>query len=192
MNIGLTGGIGCGKSTVVAIFDEAGWLTIRSDAIVRQLLGEDATLIQRLVDRWGAGCRSASGAIDRKAVGQIVFADAAELKWLEAQLHPMVRQIWKKQIEENPEADILVEIPLLFEKRLESSFDFTVCVHSPEKLVNSRMEARGYTKEELARRRSYQIPIEEKIRRADLIITNAGSLEFLNQQTARLLSRFRA
>lgn len=192
MNVGLTGGIGCGKSTVMDLFDRAGWLTIRSDAIVRQLLEDDADLIRILTDHWGKRCLGPSGAIDRKAVGQIVFADAAELKWLEAQLHPRVRKTWKKQIEEHPEADILVEIPLLFEKRLESNFNFTVCIHSPEDLVDVRMEARGYSKEELARRRIHQMPIEEKIRRADFVITNAGSLEFLNQQTAHLFSRFRA
>lgn len=192
LKVGLTGGIGCGKSTVVEIFDTAGWLTIRSDAIVRQLLSGDADLIQRLADRWGQSCLLASGGIDRKAVSSIVFADASELKWLEAQLHPRVRRAWKQQIEAAPKADVVVEIPLLFEKRLESSFDFTVCVHSPESLVDSRMEARGYTKEELTRRRSYQMPIEEKMRRADFVITNAGNPEFLNQQTAHLFFRFRA
>ena len=94
LKVGLTGGIGCGKSTVVEIFDAAGWLTIRSDAIVRQLLNEDADLIQRLAHRWGKGCLLASGGIDRKVVSSIVFADPLELKWLEAQLHPQVRELY--------------------------------------------------------------------------------------------------
>lgn len=192
MNIGLTGGIGCGKSTVVALFEEAGWLTIESDTIVRELLRQDTALIETLAARWGDDCQLPSGAIDRKAVAKIVFEDAEELRWLENELHPRVRCDWKQQIRDHPQADTLVEIPLLFEKRLESEFDFTVCVHSPESVVESRMKARGYSREELVRRRRHQMPIKDKIRRADFVITNAGDLAFLKQQIAHLLNRLRA
>jgi dephospho-CoA kinase len=192
MKIGLTGGIGCGKSTVVGLFRDARWLTIESDAVVRELLSRDAELIQAITTRWGDRCKSESEGIDRKVVGQIVFGDSSELKWLEGQLHPRVRKVWKGEIAKYPDKNVLVEIPLLFEKSLESEFDFTVCVHSPEAVVESRMQARGYTREELARRRSHQMPIEEKIRRADFVVTNAGHLEFLNQQIARLIAKFRA
>jgi dephospho-CoA kinase len=82
-----------------------------------------------------------------------------------------------------------VELPLLFEKSLENAFDLTVCVSSPPDVVESRMAARGYTGEEVERRRQRQMPLEEKMRLADHVITNAGSLEFLELQTGRLIAQ---
>ncbi len=192
MKVGLTGGIGCGKSTVVARFKAAGWQTIESDALARELLERDPEVISALIQRWGATEVAPAGSIDRGAVARIVFSDANELKWLEGQLHPKVRQAWQTRLLASTTACHLVEIPLLFEKRLESVFDFTVCIHAPDTLVESRMEARGFEKADLQRRRSHQLPIEEKMRRADFVITNAGTLDFLNLQINHLLERLGA
>ena len=88
-----------------------------------------------------------------------------------------------------PEVHWLVEIPLLFEKRLETEFDLIVCVTSPPDVVESRMVHRGYSGGEIEQRRHRQMPLEEKARRADCVISNAGSLEFLKQQTKRLIAQ---
>ncbi len=189
MKVGLTGGIGCGKSTVVGLFREAGWKTIETDAVVRELLASDLEVQSRLRDRWGAAVFSEDGLIDRKAVAQRVFSDPEELKWLETLLHPIVRDHWEASIAEDPEWLWLVEIPLLYEKRLETRFDLTVCVGSPPDVVENRMVARGYTGAEIAQRRERQMPLEEKIERADHLISNAGSLEFLKRQTTRLIEQ---
>ncbi|TVP80972.1 MAG: dephospho-CoA kinase [Puniceicoccaceae bacterium] len=187
MKIGLTGGIGCGKSTVVGFFREAGWRTLEADAIVRELLADDTALQGRLRARWGEAVFDRSGAVDRKAIAAKVFKDTTELDWLESQLHPMVRARWSAALSEAGNAPCLVEIPLLFEKRLETEFDLTVCVACPYNLVEKRMVARGYTSAEIAQRYKRQMPLETKTELADHLISNAGSLEFLKRQTMRLI-----
>lgn len=189
MNVGLTGGIGCGKSTVVGFFREAGWFTMEADAVVRELLAHDAGLQAELGARWGDSVFESGGGIDRKAVAARVFQDPAELRWLESQLHPMVRERWSAILAKTVDRHCLVEIPLLFEKRLETQFDLTVCVASPQNLVEERMVARGYSSAEVAQRVNQQMPLEKKIELADHLISNAGSLEFLKQQTMRLIKQ---
>ncbi len=187
LKIGLTGGIGCGKSTVVQLFAEAGWRTIESDAVVRGLIESDASLHDAFRRRWGSEVFLATGGPDRKAIAAKVFADEAELRWLEGLLHPLVRGAWKGALEAEPGANWLVEIPLLFEKRLETEFDLTVCVVSPPDVVETRMVRRGYTGAEVEQRRLRQMPLEEKAKLADRVLSNAGSLEFLKRQTHRLI-----
>jgi dephospho-CoA kinase len=189
LKIGLTGGIGCGKSTVVQFFADAGWRTIETDAVVRDCLASDAAVHAALNEHWGETVFHADGTVDRKAVAARVFTDTQELAWLEALLHPLVRQAWEAAISRAPEADWLVEIPLLFEKRLETGFNLIVCVTSPPDVVERRMVHRGYSGDEIAQRRHRQMPLEEKARRADCVISNAGSLEFLKQQTKRLIAQ---
>lgn len=192
MKVGLTGGIGCGKSTVARIFRDAGWRTLDSDKIVAELLSADESVQAALREHWGEAVFSDDGQVDRRAIAARVFKEEDELFWLEQLLHPRVRKVWQSALEDEPEANWLVEIPLIFEKRLETAFDFTVCVASPSDVVENRMTARGYTGEEVERRRMRQMPLEEKIRRSDYVITNAGSIEFLEEQTLRLIERITA
>ena len=173
---------------MVGLFAEAGWGTVDTDAVVRELLASDAAVHEALRARWGDAVFWAYGDVDRKAVASRVFGDAAELSWLEALLHPLVREAWAGAISRAPEEDWLVEIPLLFEKRLESEFDLIVCVTSSPDVVERRMVQRGYTGAEIEQRRQRQMPLEEKARRADCVISNMGSLEFLKQQTKRLIA----
>ena len=191
MKVGLSGGIGCGKSTVIGFFREAGWRTVDSDAVVRELLATDAEVQAQLSSRWGEAV-FADGAVDRGAVAKRVFGHEGDLKWLEELLHPLVRESWLASIDQAPDSNWLVEIPLLFEKRLETRFDLTVCVFSPPDVVADRMVARAYTEAQIEQRRKQQMPLEEKIERADYLISNAGSLEFLKQQTTRLIEQITA
>jgi dephospho-CoA kinase len=189
MKIGLTGGIGCGKSTVVGFFREAGWRTLESDKIVADLLSGDTDVQAALRERWGDTVFASGGEVDRRAIGNKVFQDEEELRWLEQLLHPRVRESWQGALVAAPDANWLVEIPLIFEKRLETAFDLTVCVSSPPDVVELRMASRAYSGEEVERRRQRQMPLDEKMRRADLVMTNAGSLEFLEDQTMRLIAQ---
>ena len=188
MKVGLSGGIACGKSTVLGFFREAGWQTVDSDAVVRELLATDASVQAHLRSRWGEAV-FADGAVDRAAVAKRVFSNEGDLKWLEELLHPLVRESWLASIAQAPNANWLVEIPLLFEKRLETRFDLTVCVVSPPDVAADRMVARAYTEEQIEQRRKQQMPLEEKMELADYLISNAGSLEFLKQQTTRLIKQ---
>ena len=191
MKVGLSGGIGCGKSTVLGFFREAGWRTVDSDAVVRELLATNAEVQAQLRSRWGEAV-FADGAVDRGAVAKRVFGHEGDLKWLEELLHPLVRESWLASIDQAPDVNWLVEIPLLFEKRLETRFDLTVCVSSPPDVVADRMVVRAYTEAQIEQRRKQQMPLEEKIERADYLISNAGSLEFLKQQTTRLIEQITA
>ena len=191
MKVGLSGGIGCGKSTVLGFFREAGWRTVDSDAVVRELLATDAEVQAQLRSRWGEAVFT-DGAVDRGAVAKRVFGHEGDLKWLEELLHPLVHESWLASIDQAPDVNWLVEIPLLFEKRLETRFDLTVCVFSPPDVVADRMVARAYTEAQIEQRRKQQMPLEEKIERADYLISNAGSLEFLKQQTTRLIEQITA
>ena len=121
-----------------------------------------------------------------------VFGHEGDLKWLEELLHPLVRESWLASIDQAPDSNWLVEIPLLFEKRLEIHFDLTVCVSSPPDVVADRMVVRAYSEAQIEQRRKQQMPLEEKIERADFLISNAGSLEFLKQQTTRLIEQITA
>lgn len=188
MKVGLSGGIACGKSTVLGFFREAGWQTVDSDAVVRELLATDAEVKAQLRSRWGEAVFT-DGAVDHTAVAKRVFGNEGDLKWLEELLHPLVRESWLASIAQAPNANWLVEIPLLFEKRLETRFDLTVCVVSPPDVAVDRMVARAYTEEQIEQRRKQQMPLEEKMELADYLISNAGSLEFLKQQTTRLIEQ---
>jgi len=172
---------------VVALFAKAGWRTIGSDAIVKDLIATDQTVHRALHLRWGDAVFLPEGGGDRKAIASRVFADQDELKWLESLLHPLVRDIWQAAVASAPSANWLVEIPLLFEKRLETLFDLIVCVECPSEVVEARMIQRGYTGEEVEQRRLRQMPLEEKVQRSDRVLSNAGSLEFLELQTLRLI-----
>ena len=189
MKLGLTGGIGCGKSTVAALFKEAGWQTIDSDSIVRELLTEDLDVQDEIREHWGDKVFTQDGLIDRKAVAALVFSDKSELKWLENLIHPVVQERWKISLEGAPELAWLVEVPLLFEKRLENYFDLTICVCSIPSLAEARMINRGYTKSEILQRRKQQMPINEKVDRADHVISNSGSFDFLRLQITKLIEQ---
>jgi len=192
MKVGLTGGIGCGKSTVVELFRDAGWSTIESDAIVQDLLATNPVVRAELKRRWGNDIFDSNESVDRKRIAARVFSDDSELKWLESILHPLVRECWEGAITAAPTKNWLVEIPLLFEKRLETLFDLTVCVSSAPDVVESRMQARGYNRAEIEQRRERQMPLEEKVERADHLISNSGSLDFLKLQTTRLIEQILA
>ena len=186
LKVGLTGGIGCGKSTVAGLFAEAGWSTLQTDAIVRDLLDQDRAVKSALYERWKKAVFQPDGAVDRKAIARRIFEDTAELSWLEGLLHPKVRKVWETSLQEAPDLHWLVEIPLLFEKKLETKFDFTICVESSPQVVENRILLKGYSKTETRQRRQRQMSLEEKIRRSDYVISNSGSLEFLKLQTHRL------
>lgn len=188
LRIGLTGGIGCGKSTVGALFAEAGWSVVSTDVIVRDLLASDTAVIDAIRERWGLAVFDGAGSVDRGAVAERVFSVKEELEWLEGLLHPRVREHWQAAVEAQAAANWVVEIPLLFEKRLEKDFDFSVCVTCPEAIVVARMTLRGFSRVAIEQRSKWQMVLSEKVERADYVITNAGSLEFLKAQTHGLIA----
>ncbi len=189
LRVGLTGSMGGGKSTARELFKEAGWWTRDSDGIVRELLTQDEGLKRALVDHFGLEIvqRETPTVINRKALAQIVFQDADELQWLEGLLHPKVREIWTSEMAAVRDRPALLEIPLLFEKNLEKHFDFTVCIETRLSVQLERLAAKGISPEWALPRIRRQLDIHEKVRRADYVLSNNGSITFLRQQTLLLI-----
>ncbi len=189
MVIGLTGGIGSGKSTARAVFVAQGYSSVDTDAIVHSLLDSDEATIQEVVEAFGEGVWKPEGGVDRKALGSIVFSDAEALGLLEAILHPRVREFWETEIARDPDGDWVVEIPLLFEKNLQNRVDFTVCVFTDLSTQVERLERKGIGRAQALARIDRQMPLAEKAERADCVLLNEGSLEFLEDQVKTLLAR---
>ncbi len=184
MVVAITGGIGTGKSTVLEIFSELGAQTLSADEIVHQLLRRD-DIKRQIREEFGDDVFS-DDEIDRKALAGVAFSSEETRRRLESLLHPHVFQEIEVFIRQHGEDVVVVEIPLLFETGSEYRFDYTVTVKAPEDLVYKRLEERGIPVEEIKRRLSHQMPLEEKIRRADLVIDNSGSIEETRRQVERI------
>jgi dephospho-CoA kinase len=188
--IGLTGGIGSGKSEALAACKRAGAAVLSSDQVVHDLLESD-DVKEILTARWGEAVLS-DGDIDRAAVAQIVFNKPGELQWLEQSLFPLVgaeMAAWRAALEgtDPPPRAAVVEVPLLFEADVESRFDTTVAIVADEKLRAERAASRDH--QAVGERAARQLSQEEKARRADNVIHNDGSLEDLERQVGELLDR---
>jgi len=189
LTIGLTGGIAAGKSEALAAFGRLGAATISSDAVVHELL-ETEPLLPRLVERWGEGV-APGGEVDRERIGSIVFADAGELKWLEAQIHPLVGErigSWLASLPAGTEVAV-VEVPLLFESGMESVFDTTVAVTATDALRRERAADRGHAL--VDEREARQLAQEEKATRAAHVVANDGSVEELERGLSELVAKLR-
>jgi len=191
MVIGLTGNIGSGKSTASKIFEELGFKTIDSDKLVRQLLEDDAAIIVSIKNRFGDAVLNPDGSVNRKALASIVFSNKAELEWLENLLHPPVIKAFQAQIKEDPAGDWVVEIPLLFEKKLEKYFDYTLCLSSTIERQLERLKQQGFTQKEIESRLACQLPLEEKEKRADFVISNYTTIDILREQITSLVQELR-
>lgn len=182
MILGVTGGLGCGKSSAAVFFEKRGFTRLDSDAIVRERALTDPGVCAALRARFGDGIFDAKGSVDRSALASRVFVDDAERLFLESITHPVVFAVWREALASAPGANWVVETPLLFEKDLENWFDFTVCVACSSVQQFVRLEQRGLSRELARQRISKQLPLARKIELADFILWNDGSLEFLETQ----------
>lgn len=188
MVLGITGGIGCGKSTAAAQIARHGFRALDSDALVRGRVLRAPEIVAALRAHCGAEAVGADGLVDREWLARRVFADDAERLWLEELTHPPLFALWREALAEAPDGAWVVEVPLLFEKALENWFDFTVCVAcSPEKQL-VRLEQRGLPRSLAGQRISKQLPLARKIELADFVLWNDGSAEFLDEQIGRLVA----
>ena len=187
MKVGLTGGIGAGKSTVADLFSQKGGVVIRSDELARQVIEPQTPGFQQVIDRFGKDLVNAEGYIDRAKLAQIVFQDDAALKDLENIIHPLVRSKTNEIIDQHTSETIIVnEIPLLLEKKMESLFDFLVIVISSEKNRLERLAQRGLTTEQATARMSKQVSDDERKAAADFLIVNDGNLDQLEADVEKI------
>ncbi len=190
MIAGITGGMGCGKSTVGHGFEARGFRRLDSDRIVREQVLTAPDVMDELARRFGPEVLETDPAggrrVCRPRLADIVFADDGARLQLEEVTHPRVLAAWREAFAAEPGARWVVEVPLLFEKALENWFDFTVCVAcSPEQQL-ARLEQRGLSRMLAGRRISKQLPLARKIERSDFVLWNDGSAVFLGQQIDRL------
>ncbi len=193
MRVGITGGVGCGKSTVARALEQRGFRRLDSDRIVRdQVLREPAVLLA-LGERYGpsvlesdpdAGSGSVGGGlrVNRPALAERVFTSDTERLWLENLTHPRVFAAWSEAFSSDLNARWAVEVPLLFEKGLENWFDFTVCVACAPAQQLARLEQRGLPRPLAGQRISKQLPLARKIELSDFVLWNEGSPAFLEAQ----------
>lgn len=190
MVIGLTGGIGCGKSAAAACFAELGFNVVDADLLARQVL-ESPEVVAKLRARWGDACVGPDGRPDRRWIAAKVFVDPVELAFLEGLTHPEVARLRRLAVADRSKHHV-VEIPLLFERHLTDGFELIACVASSEDVRRSRLLQRGLSAEEIGRRIDAQLPIGEKVKRSDVVFWNDGELSALREQVAAFAGRLPA
>ncbi|MEO6873494.1 MAG: dephospho-CoA kinase [Opitutaceae bacterium] len=189
MIIGITGGMGCGKSAVAAMFERQSFQRIDSDALVRGQVLTLPAVIDRLRDRFGQGVITKEGVVDRAQLAQRAFAHESDRLWLEELTHPLLFELWREKMITAPTGLWAVEVPLLFEKNLENWFDFTLCVACAPNQQLARLEQRGLPHALAEQRISKQLPLARKIELADFVLWNDGTVQFLQDQVNELIHK---
>jgi dephospho-CoA kinase len=188
--VGLTGGLGAGKSTALQALERLGAATLSTDAVVHELYASDAVR-DAVVDRWGPEV-APDGVVDRPAIARHVFAAPGERTWLEGLLWPLVGDrvaSWYAELGSRDPAPVaaVVETPLLFEAGLESRYDATIAVVADEAVRAERAAARGHAA--VDERAARQLSQEEKASRATYVVRNHGSVEDLERELSVVLGR---
>ena len=187
LNVGLTGGIASGKSTVAKMFQEKGAFLIDFDVLVHSVQKPEGSAWEKIVENFGSEILRKDGTIDREKLGAIVFNDKEKLERLNEIVHPFVFEEWERQIadikKKTPDAIIMSEIPLLIEVGKVDAVDMVVLVYvSPEEQVRRLVERDGYSREEALVRLDSQMSIDEKLMYSDLVVDNGGSLDETRKQ----------
>lgn len=186
--VGLTGGLGAGKSTALAALERLGAAVISSDAVVHELYGADE-LREKVVARFGPGV-APGGVVDRSELARCAFATPEDRAWLESVIWPLVGARvaqWLKEAREQrpPPPAAVVEVPLLFEAGLQDIYDATIAVISDEGVRRERAAARGHAA--LDERAARQLSQEEKAERATLVVRNDGTEADLERELSAVL-----
>lgn len=194
--IGVTGGIGAGKSTVVEAFARRGAVAFSADTAVHELYALPQ-VIEAVRERWGDRVVAPDGSVDRRAIASIVFTDDAERSWLEGLLHPLVGEAWQHFVTEQaqsatPPEFIVAEVPLLYEAGLEGRYDSVVAITAPHATRMERIAQRGDGRSLPAERSAAQMRQRDKAERADFAYVNTGSLDELDAFADDVLARLRA
>jgi dephospho-CoA kinase len=192
--VGLTGGIGSGKSTVADLFAELGVPVVDTDAIARQLTAPGGTALEAIRDAFGATVMQDDGTLDRAALRRRVFADAAERRRLEAILHPCIRQVVEQTLAELTAPYVLIVIPLLVETGgYRDILNRVLVVDCPETVQIARVMSRnGFARQEVEAILAAQAGRAARLAAADDVIVNTASVERLRAEVAGLHQRYLA
>ena len=199
--VGITGGIACGKTTVSDLLTEKGAIPINADEIGHQLLKADSPVIDELIKAFGKEILEESGDVSRKKLGAIVFKDKAAREQLNSILHPLIIERSRGQarqlVTEDPDCIVLLDAPLLIEAGAYDTVDLIVVVTASAKtqlqrtLERSIALGRPLTESEVQARIDAQMPLTEKIKYADVVIENDGTVEELHERVDVLWEELR-
>lgn len=192
--IALTGGIAAGKSTVAARLAEHGAIVIDADQLAREAVAPGSPGLAAVVERFGAAVLTDDGALDRAALGSIIFGDATERAALNAIVHPEVRRLYRAHVdriaEADPDAIVVYDVPLLVEARAADEFALVVVAHAPAEVRVDRLVAlRGLDRASAQARVQAQASDAERLALADVVIDTSGTLESTIEQVDALWRR---
>ena len=192
--LGLTGGVGMGKSTCAQLLSARGAAVVDTDELARQVVEPGQPALAQVQSAFGSDIVDGGGRLKREALAQRVFADPSARKKLEAILHPRIRALWQTQLETwRAEGRLLavVVIPLLFETHAETASDRILCVACSAATQRERLRARGWTDAQLHQRIAAQMAIEEKLLLSHHVTWTEGNMDVHAQQLDRILSLLR-
>ncbi|MCW2871360.1 dephospho-CoA kinase [Actinacidiphila oryziradicis] len=193
LRVGLTGGIGSGKSTVSALLVSYGAVLIDADRIAREVVEPGTDGLAAVVAEFGEDILAADGTLDRPELGRIVFADESRLKALNAIVHPLVRdRSAELEAAAGPDSVVVQDVPLLAENRLAPLYDLVVVVDAaPETQLDRLVRQRGMPEDDARARMAAQATRDERLAVADLVIDNDGPLEALAPQVKKVWEELR-
>ncbi len=196
MNIGLTGGIACGKSTVSRLLASRGAIVIDADILAREVVEPGAPALAEVVRVFGPDMLNEDGTLNRKQLGKVVFANEAKRKRLEELLHPAIIQLMQERMAEaerlQPDKLVVADVPLLYEAQMEDMFqEVLVVAASREVQLERLMQRDGLSGEEAELRIDAQMPLEWKKEWADVVIDNSGAPEETERQVEQYLRKKR-
>ena len=193
--VGLTGGIGSGKTTVARMLEARGAVVFDADLLARDAIAAGTPGRERVLERFGPNVLAPGGDIDRDALAAVVFADPAARRDLEAIVHPEIRRLFAEGAEayEDTDAVVVFSAPLLVETGMHTAFEVLVVVSAPtETQVDRLLRGRGMSESAIRQRIEAQLPLEEKAAVADVLIDNEGTLEELEGQIDRVWAELRS
>ena len=187
--VGLTGGIGTGKSTMARMLEKRGAVVFDADVLARQAVAPGTPGFDQVIERFGPNVLAPGGGLDREALASIVFSDPAARRDLEGIVHPEVRRMFAEGCEEYRDSDrvVVLSAPLLVETGMHTAFDLLIVVSAPVATQIERlMRDRGMPERDVQARIDAQLPLEAKEEVADVIVHNEGTLEDLETQVDRV------
>ena len=191
MRVGVTGGIGSGKSTVASLLFERGAIVVDADVIARRVVEPGSPVLEKLVDEFGVSILSPDGTLNRPELARLAFADARSTRHLNDITHPAIREQAEIELHEAEERGIVVyEMPLLIETGQRSMVDLVVVVDVPEAVqIDRAVNLRGLSEDDVTRRMAAQVSRAERLDAADIVINNAGSRHDLESEVDNLWIR---
>lgn len=189
--LGITGGMGMGKSTVAAVLGRMGIPVVDTDQIARDVVSPGEPALAEIRTAFGPEVFGEDGGLDRAAMARMVFGEPEARRRLETILHPRIRERWMAWVKQGEQLGwklAAVVIPLLYETGAGGCFDRVVCVACTDVTQRRRLLARGWSLEEIEGRRQAQWPVEQKMRESDYVIWTEGREELLETQLRHILA----